>query len=547
MKRSICLILLCLITPFSGYASVIDTQDKILNQVERNLPNFNEGIKHNFTVLNEKVPPNNIHQEENGQTFFFKNIVIDKITPEFSFLQNIANKHSDKNYSSKDIDLLLKNLNEALITRGYVTSRVFVEPQNLHTGILKLSLLAGKIENIKFDETVKNYGNVLSFKKGDILNIRSIEQTIDNFNSVLNQKATVKLMPSNKIGHTVVIFHLENKARFEINTSMDNFGNEVTGKTQGNISISIAKPLNINDSFYYSITKTFPFEAKKGSNLQYIYYHIPLNRDSIAFSYSYSDYEQEISYAIHPFKSSGNFTTKEFIWTHLLHRNSKTKTELINKIIHKTRHSFINENEIDVQKRRTTAWEIGVHQTHYINNGLMDWYLGYSKGINLWAELGPMDNLGEATTRHNIYLAKLNLLKQFPVNKRKCSYKFEFKGQYTTSNLYASEFFSIGGWNAVRGFSGDINLSAENGFYIRNTIEIPTSNINNVYLGIDYGKVSGQYSSELLGTELVGAAIGIKGRYKNMTYNIFGAYPIKKPKGFKVPQRLLGLQFNFKW
>lgn len=546
MSKNIWFILLTVIIPFSSYANVIDMQDKVLNQVERNLPKFNDFQINKFSVLNNKTISEELDQEiKNEGKFFIRTIVIDPLVPELKFLQIIADEHSNKVYTTKDINSLLQKLNEALLNKGYITSKVLLKAQNLSTGILKLSLIVGRVEAIKFNNK-GYYGNVLPFKKGQILNVRELEQTIDNLNSVLNQKAIVKLEPGSKVGDTVVIFNVENNARFEINTSVDNFGNEDTGNTQGNLSLAIAKPLNINDSLYYSVTKSFPFEDKRGSSSHYISYSIPLGRDNFTLSHSYSDYEQEISYAINPFKSSGKFTTKEFIWTHLLHRNSKIKTELINKLVHKTRHSFINDNEIDVQKRRTTTWEIGVHQTRYINNGLIDWYLGYSRGINLWAEPGPTDALGGATTKHNIYLGKFNFIKQFAVNKkRKGTYKLEFKGQYTTSNLYASEFFSLGGWNAVRGFSGDINLSADKGFYVRNTIEIPTSDLNNIYLGFDYGKLG--YSSELLGTELAGVVIGIKGKYKNFTYNIFGTYPVKKPAMLKVPHKLLGLQFNLKY
>ncbi len=441
-----------------------------------------------------------------------------------------------------EINALLQEMNEALINKGYVTSKVYIEPQNLSSGKLKISLLVGKIEEIKFTGEKGVYRNALDLRVGEILQIRKIEQSVDNLNSVLHQKATVEIKPGSTTGQSILVFTIKRQGSFLVNVGLDNFGNESTGKFQSNLSLSIARPFNISDSFYYSGTKALPFHGKKQSESNYFSYQVPLGRDNFSLSHSYSNYEQEISYAIHPFKSSGHFMTDEFTWSHLLHRNNKVKTELINKLIHKTRHSYINDNEIDVQKRRTTTWKLGIHQTRYISNGVVDWNIGYMKGLHWWAEPGPSD---DATTYYNIYHAKLNYTKKFSLDEKHIGiYKLDVKGQYTTSKLYASEFFSLGGWYNVRGYTGDINLSAENGFYIRNTLEIPTSKYNSIYFAVDFGKVYGDYSSELLGQELTGGVIGVKGNYRNLSYNIFGAYPINKPDGFNVPNKLLGLQLN---
>lgn len=341
----------------SCYANSIDTQNQIISQVESKLPNLNKNPINQFTVLKDTFKPYTINKEEVMlKKFFIKTIKINKLPPEFKFIQTIIDDKSYKEYGVDDINLLLKEINNRLIDEGYITSKVYVEPQNLGSGNLVLSLLIGKVEKVKFRGVKDHYTNALAFHTGEILNIRKIEQTIDNLNSVLNQKAKVKLEPGSKAGESIVVFEVENNAKFEINTSIDNFGNEATGRLEGTVSLAVAKPLNITDSFYYSATKSFAFDDKKGSQSRYISYQVPIGNDNFTLSHAYSDYEQEISYTMNPFKSSGNFTTDEIVWRHLLNRDSTQKTELLNKISHKTRHSFIFDNEIDIQKRRTTSW-----------------------------------------------------------------------------------------------------------------------------------------------------------------------------------------------
>lgn len=548
-QRVLCILLVGIGVFTNAYANTLGIQDSVLRHVESNLPDLSKGNAPYFTVLTQGISPVISNQPtDSNKTFYIKHVEIDNSLQQLDFLQDMVKDRGDRKYGVHEINSLLEELNAKLIDKGFVTSKVYIEPQQLATGILRLSLVVGRVEAVEFTGTAGNYSNALAFHTGDILNIRSIEQTIDNLNSVLHQKATVMLKPGSQVGSTVVVFHIENKARFEINTSIDNFGNEGTGKWQANVNLLVARPLNRTDSFYYSVTKAIPSDDTKGSRSMYLSYQIPVGNDSFIYSHSYADYEQTIAYAIHPFISSGHFTTDEWVWKHVLHRNSHTKTEMIHKIIHKKRHSFINGNEIDVQKRRTTAWEFDIHQTRYVRDGIVDWKLGYIRGLGMWADPGPTDALGGATTHYNLYVASASYTKQFALNEKyKATYRLESKGQYTTSRLYASEFFNLGGWYGVRGFSGDMNLAAEHGFYIRNTLEIPTSKVNSMYIGLDYGKVFGEYTSELLGQELAGGVIGVKGQWHNISYNVFGAYPLSKPKGFTVPSQLLGLQVNLTW
>ena len=430
----------------SAYANTIDEQGKLLDQMERSISHVEQKETPAFTVLTEGIVPQKMNQVSSDEPeFLIHHIELSQVPPELSFLQTMVAKKEHQSYGIETINTLLQELNTALLDRGYVTSKVYMEPQNIGSGTLRLSLLVGTVEEIQFKGVAGNYTNALAFHKGYILNIREIEQTVDNLNTVPHQKAKVQLQPGSQLGTSIVVFQIENKSKVEVTTGFDNFGNEGTGRLQGNVSITVGRPLDRSDTLYYSLTKTRHSDSINTSTSNYVSYQIPIGYDSITFSHSNSDYQQRVSYAIKPFISSGNFTSDELRWKHVLHRNSQQITELVQGLTHKTRHSFINGSEIDVQRRNTTSWSIEIHQKRYSKKGSLDWLVQYEKGVPWWASPGPTDHLGEATTQYHIYTGKVNYQRTMTLWNRKATYTMEAKGQYTNSNLYSSEFFTIGG------------------------------------------------------------------------------------------------------
>lgn len=64
-----------------------------------------------------------------------------------------------------------------------------------------------------------------------------------------------------------------------------------------------------------------------------------------------------------------------------MNRTSRSKTAAVAKVIHKTRHSYIDDIEIGVQEQHTTALELGLSHRQYSGNTMSDIYLFYRQGI----------------------------------------------------------------------------------------------------------------------------------------------------------------------
>ena len=118
---------------------------------------------------------------------------------------------------------------------------------------------------------------------------------------------------------------------------------------------------------------------------------------------------------------------------------------------------------------------------------------------------------------------------------------------FTNDELNYIDDMTIGSRYTVRGFSGQTMLAAEKGFYWRNELQYPLGQTGQVlYAGLDYGQLWGPSAAILAGTQLAGAAIGVKGsvptRLGAYSYDVFAGTPIYAPSGFPASSVTLGFQ-----
>jgi len=106
---------------------------------------------------------------------------------------------------------------------------------------------------------------------------------------------------------------------------------------------------------------------------------------------------------------------------------------------------------------------------------------------------------------------------------------------------------TIGSRYTVRGFDGETLLAGSRGFYWRNELQVPIAQTGlSAYAGLDYGRVWGPEPVALVGTQLAGAVIGVKGsvttRFGGYGYDLFAGTPVYKPSGFPTARVTLGFQ-----
>lgn len=134
----------------------------------------------------------------------------------------------------------------------------------------------------------------------------------------------------------------------------------------------------------------------------------------------------------------------------------------------------------------------------------------------------------------------------FALGKQTFRYNLNYQRQMSYTPLTPQDQFAIGGRFTVRGFDGEHTLNANGGWTVRNELAWTTPVPNQeLYLGADYGHVSGYGTDNLVGTHLAGSVIGVRGSAFSSRYDLFAGVPLSKPDGFKTSPVTLG--FNLNW
>lgn len=466
----------------------------------------------------------------------------------FSWLEDMLLPYQGQKIGKDGINLIVKRLTNALIARGYTTTRIGIPEQDLSSGTLKLMLVPGIIRNIHFTnpDTRANWYTAFPTRPGKILNLRDLEQGLEQIKRVPSQDADMQISPGENPGESDVNITMKSSNPFRMTLSLDDSGSKSTGKIQASTSLSFDNLFGLNDLFYISFNKDAQQEGDQyGTRGNSYQFSVPYGYWTFTLSGSSYNYHQTIRGANETFLSSGKSDNTEFRVQRLIHRDQQSKTSLEFGIIKKHSKSFIADTEIDSQRKNVTANEIGISHRQYFGKTVLDVKLDHRQGVpwfNAQAETGGADGL---TTRYKLWTLDTTVSTPMKIGSVEGKYSFTFSGQYTKDLLYTADYFSIGNRYTVRGFDGEQTLLAEKGFYIRNEWSMPVAQGKEAYVGLDYGQVSGSGTQWLLGKKLAGAALGIRGNEGGIYYDIFTSWPLYKPEGYQTSPYSLGFQLSY--
>ena len=462
---------------------------------------------------------------------------------------------------SQGINVLLRRIQNRLIEYGYVTTRVVVEPQDLRSGMLVLTVIPGKVGRIQLqDQSALPFATrgtlwfAMPLREGELLNLRDIEQGLENLKRVPSAEADFQLVPSENVGETDIVVGYKQRFPFHITLGLDDSGSKATGRLQGSATFSWDNVLTLNDMFYISSTRSFKRHSDKaegdyGSQNISLYYSIPWKNYQLSLSGSRYRYHQTVAGAFESYTYSGESRQMKANLSRLLWRDSRSKTYLNAALWARQSQNYINDTEIEVQRRRTAGWEAGLSHTHYIYDGVLQLSALYKRGTGGHRALrAPEEEFDEGTSRMQIITANIDFSYPFSLFNQPLRFNTEWSAQWNRTPLVQQDKLSIGGRYTVRGFDGELTLSGERGWVWRNELAWNVGNWGQeLYMAVDTGRVRSSQEELQVGNSLTGGAIGLRGNLWGLNYDYFVGVPLKKPEGFRTSHVVTGFNLSYRF
>ena len=446
----------------------------------------------------------------------------------------IIGKYVYLELSSNDIQNLLTDLTNKLISKGYTTSVVNFDRNNdLTTGTLNLEIVAGRIEDIRINSGngLDKYKEFFMFakNKGKIFNIRDIDTATDNFNSINANNMTMEVLPGRKENYSRIEVKNRLKNKYTVGILANNYGDsKQNGIWRRGINLNIDSPLGIGDNFYFTymtVPKKDPDrswkktieELKPGEILPIgpVGYD-PANGDTLPykrrldmFNFGYtmkfrtytlklnsSKSIQESSFytanTVYDMYSSNHILSADF--EKILFRNQKSKVSLDLGIRRRHNQNYLEKSVLS--DRKLTVGTVSLNTTTSLFGGIFGSSIGYERGLKIFnaeRDNGKIDT----TPKAQFHKYNVNLSYYKPVTN-KFIYRANVYGSYSNDVLYGSERQTIGGVGSVGGYNTRESIQGDKAIEISNELayNIPVKKFAVVSPYVNYGYGAAKYNRD---------------------------------------------------
>ena len=217
------------------------------------------------------------------------------------------------------LDALRRNLDARLVSQGYVTSNVSFAPQNLASGVLQVSLHIGRVARIDLRGAASAISsNALAIRPGDALNLRDIEQTLENLARLPSQAAQFQIAAAGQADESVVVIATEAVANWRFSAGLDNAAPREYGHLQATVQAVWDAPLGLSDQVAVALNRTL--HSEQGARYQdaaALNYSMPFGRHVLSINTSRSRHVRPIQGLTTRFSENGFDASVQLRWNGL--------------------------------------------------------------------------------------------------------------------------------------------------------------------------------------------------------------------------------------
>jgi hemolysin activation/secretion protein len=154
-------------------------------------------------------------------------------------IASVITQYQQQCLGLKQINNLVAALSNLYLEKGLVTSRAYIKPQDLSDGTLSIFVLEGIVESLQSDDgglSNKQLAFAFPTEVQAALDLRELEQGLENLNRLGQNRATLSLLPGTVQCGTIVNIQNQPSKRWRGSAGINNTGIEDI-KAEANINV----------------------------------------------------------------------------------------------------------------------------------------------------------------------------------------------------------------------------------------------------------------------------------------------------------------------
>lgn len=491
-------------------------------------------------------------------------------TDRFQWLLRDLGRFNNACLGVRSIEALRANLTARLVARGFVTSTVEVPEQNLGRGTLTLALRLGLVDAVVVEggshtSAHQPSHNAVPLRTGSVLNLRQIEQTLENLARLPSQASQFRIEPSETPGGSRIVISPAGGPRWRATMGVESTESSDYGPFQANAGLTLDAPFNLSDqvSVLASLGTRHDGPERPRQSSVLINYSVPLGNHLLSANVSHSAHQRVIQGGVGSFSETGSETQAQARWQWTTWRSQSARLSLWTGISAHRARTFLADTELLLRRRRSSSLDLGA---------------------NLWQRHACGEASTEAEASHTLRLARdttfqdaqpglprswraqvqwscriggdtlgsdSNSSSETPAS---ASGAWDLQGRLSVQAVRhpagSTDLATIGSRWTVRGHDASRSLSGQGATVFRQELLAPPIKFDaagglRAFAGIDYGRVDQPLGGEKSRRELAGLALGLRWQWAGSTGELVAARPIRRhddSTGFIV---YASLTFNF--
>lgn len=342
---------------------------------------------------------------------------------------------------------------------GYILSQVVVPPQTIESGIVRLQVVEGYVDQITVEgddkqsaiDFIRQYAGHI--KTGQALNVRDLERYLLLINDLPGVEARSVISPSETKTGASDLRIIVKRDSFDALVSADNYGTRYLGPVQ----VSTAGSLNSLFGLNERITGQFVAapNSGEGPDLAYISlgYEQPVGSYGTVIELTGTHTNTEPEYDLALFNVTGR---SDFVSLKATHPFIRSRSKNLNGFIGLDWRDVISKNILDRREDRITALRFGGKyeflNTSWLGVGLNSFDLQLAKGVDIFGVSQGRDaNLSRSLGDPQFFKVNLDVQRLQRLSNE-MNLLVQARGQMADVPLLSSEEFGIGGPSIGRGY-----------------------------------------------------------------------------------------------